>query len=206
MRPTAITLCCASALTGRAARPYVLAIGAETAVYGPETQFAVPERTSSKGRAASKARADREPELVNDLIARLGQSAAQTLTFRDGPDGEPITSQFIFVRVRAAHAIKGQHDAPREEWLIAEWPDGHDQPLDYWISNLPAKSPHEHMATLARLRWMIELDYRQIKGHLGLDHYEGRSWLGWYHHTALVTAAHGFLTLERQHPNHQRPA
>ena len=41
---------------------------------------------------------------------------------------------------------------------------------------------------------------------LHLDHYEGRSWLGWYHHTALVTAAHGFLTLERQHPNHPRPA
>jgi SRSO17 transposase len=40
----------------------------------------------------------------------------------------------------------------------------------------------------------------------GLDHYEGRSWLGWYHHTALVSAAHGFLTLERQNPNHQRPA
>jgi hypothetical protein len=26
---------------------------------------------------------------------------------------------------------------------------------------------------------------------------EGRPWLGWYDHTALVTAAHGFLTLER---------
>ncbi len=49
-------------------------------------------------------------------------------------------------------------------------------------------------------------DYKQLKGELGLDHYEGRSWLGWYHHTALVTAAHGFLTLERQHPNHPRPA
>ena len=59
---------------------------------------------------------------------------------------------------------------------------------------------------LARLRWKIELDYKQLKGELGLDHYEGRSWLGWYHHTALVTAAHGFLTLERQHPNHQRSA
>jgi SRSO17 transposase len=56
------------------------------------------------------------------------------------------------------------------------------------------------------LRWKIELDYRQLKGQLGLDHYEGRSWLGWYHHTALVTAAHGFLTLERLRPNHQRPA
>jgi hypothetical protein len=27
----------------------------------------------------------------------------QTVVFRDGPDGEPMTSRFLFVRVRAAH-------------------------------------------------------------------------------------------------------
>ena len=101
---------------------------------------------------------------------------------------------------------EGHASPPREEWLIAEWPEGKDQPSDYWISNLPADTEPERLARLARLRWKIELDYKQLKGELGLDHYEGRSWLGWYHHTALVTAAHGFLTLERQHPNHQRPA
>jgi SRSO17 transposase len=190
----------------QADRPYVLAIGAETTVYAPETTFVVPARTSSKGRPPTRARADREPEAIKDLIARLGQDAAETLTFRDGPDGEPITSQFIFVRVRAAHEVPGHSGPPREEWLIAEWPTGASDPLDYWISNLPADAPREHIATLARLRWKIELDYRQLKGELGLDHYEGRSYLGWYHHTALVSAAHGFLTLERQHPNHRRPA
>lgn len=189
-----------------AGRPYVLAVGAETTVYAPETTFAVPPATSSKGRRPTRARADREPEQIKALIARLGPDAAQTLTFRDGPDGEPITSQFIFLRVRAAHEIAGQTGTPREEWLIAEWPDGHDQPIDYWISNLSADTPLQHLARLARLRWKIELDYRQLKGELGLDHYEGRSYLGWYHHTALVTAAHGFLTLERQHPNRPRPA
>ena len=94
---------------------------------------------------------------------------------------------------------------PAEEWLIAEWPDGHDKPTDFWISNLPADTPPERLARLARMRWKIKLDYKQLKGELGPDHYEGRSWLGWYHHTALVSAAHGFLTLERQHPNHPRP-
>jgi SRSO17 transposase len=187
-------------------RPYVLAIGAQTTVYAPETTFAVAPRTSSTGRPPTRARADREPEQVKALIARLGQNAAHTLTFRDGPDGEPIRSQFIFLRVRAAHELAGQTGAPREEWLIAEWPDGRDEPIDYWISNLPTDTPPEQLARLARLRWTIELDYRQLKGELGLDHYEGRSYLGWYHHTALVTASHGFLTLERQHPNHPRPA
>ncbi len=190
----------------QAGRPYVLAVGAETAVYAPETTFAVPPRRTSKGRPPTRARADREPEATKALIARLGQGAAESVTFRDGPDGEPITSQFIFVRVRAAHVVPGQPGPPREEWLIAEWPTGASEPLDYWISNLPADTPPERLARLARLRWKIELDYRQLKGELGLDHYEGRSYLGWYHHTALVTAAHGFLTLERQYPNHPRPA
>jgi SRSO17 transposase len=117
-----------------------------------------------------------------------------------------MTSQFIFVRVRAAHNVPGQQGPPREEWLIAEWPQGAAEALDYWISNLPVDATPERLARLARLRWKIELDYRQLKGELGLDHYEGRSWIGWHHHTALVTAAHGFLTLERMRPNHQRPA
>jgi SRSO17 transposase len=185
---------------------YVLAIGAQTTVYARETTFSVPPRTSARGRPPSRARADREPEAIKALIARLGQQATQTVRFRDGPDGTPMTSQFIFVRVRAAHDIPGQAGAPREEWLIAEWPDGAEQPLDYWISNMPTDTPPERLARLARLRWKIELDYRQLKGELGLDHYEGRSWLGWHHHTALVTAAHGFLTMERMRPNHPRPA
>jgi len=116
-----------------------------------------------------------------------------------------IRSRFAFVGVIAARPVSDGL-APREEWLIIECPEGTEQPSDYWLANLPADAAHERLARLARLRWMIELDYRQLKGELGLDHYEGRSYLGFHHHCALVIAAHGFLTLERQNPNHQRPA
>jgi SRSO17 transposase len=186
---------------------YVLAVGAETKVFAPETQFAVPARPGAKGRPRSRPRPDREPESIGRLIARIGPDGAQTVTFRDGPDGEPATSRFVFVRVRAAHRWqKVTPCPPREEWLIAEWPEGRDEPTDYWLSNLPADAAPERLARLARLRWKIELDYKQLKGELGLDHYEGRSYLGWQHHTALVTAAHGFLTLERQCPPARRSA
>lgn len=186
---------------------YVLSVGAETKVFAPGTTFTMPERQRTTGRPPKRLQADTDPETIGALIARLGPQHAQTVAFRDGPDGEPMTSRFIFVRVRAAHRWhKGMAEAPREEWLIAEWPEGKEQPTDYWISNLPADSAPERLARLARLRWKIELDYKQLKGELGLDHYEGRSWAGWYHHTALVSAAHGFLTLERLRPNHPRPA
>ena len=181
-------------------REYVLAIGAATKVFGPETTFVLPARAGRTGRPPSRPRPDREPEKISELIARLGEEHAQTVSFRDGPDGEPMRSRFIFVRVRAAHEVPGHRGAPREEWLIAEWPQGRERPTDYWISNLPQDAEPEALARLARLRWKIELDYKQLKGELGLDHYEGRSWLGWHHHTALVSAAHGFLTLERLRP------
>ncbi len=186
---------------------YVLSVGAETKVFTPETTFTVPEHHDGAGPPYSRPRPDREPVAIAKLIADLPRAQFQTVTFRDGSDAKPVTSRFCFLRVRAANRAKKRTPwPPREEWLIAEWPEGHDQPTDYWISNLPEKTEPEQLARLARLRWKIELDYKQLKGELGLDHYEGRSWLGWYHHTALVTAAHGFLTLERQNPNHPRPA
>ena len=190
-----------------AGREYVLAVSPDTTVFAPEAIFEVPEpRDGGKGRQKTRPRPDRKPEAIGALIANLPAEQFQTVTFRDGPDGEPMTSRFCLLRVRAGNEWEKASAPPREEWLIAEWPEGKDKPTDYWLSNLPADSTPEQLARLARLRWKIELDYKQLKGELGLDHYEGRSWLGWYHHTGLVTAAHGFLTLERQHPNHPRPA
>ena len=46
-------------------------------------------------------------------------------------------------------------------------------------------------------RWSQEQNYRELKGGLGLDHFEGRGWVGWHHHVTLVSVAHGFLTLQR---------
>jgi SRSO17 transposase len=191
----------------RAGLQYVLSVSEEVSVFTPETEFRVPEQTPGRGRPRSRPRPDRKPEQIGALIARLGVEQFNTVTFRDGPDGKRMRSRFCFLRVRAANDWEKRTPfPPREEWLIVEWPKGHKQPTDYWLSNLSADTTPERLARLARLRWKIELDYKQLKGELGLDHYEGRSWVGWYHHTALVTAAHAFLTLERQHPNHPRPA
>ena len=200
----------------RAGCEYVLSVGPKTKVFEQGTSFAVPPKKPGATRGPSRPRPDRRPVPVGQLIGTLGADRAQTVSFRDGPDGEPVSSSFILARVHAAHGWRnddrwsgwreGAQVPPREEWLIAEWPDGHQEPTDYWISNLPADTTPERLARLARMRWKIELDYKQLKGELGLDHYEGRSWLGWYHHTALVTAAHGFLTLERLHPFRPRPA
>jgi hypothetical protein len=187
-------------------REYVLAVSAQLSVYGPETTFAVPERSGSTGRPRTVVRPDRKPESVRALAGRLPKRAWQTRACRTAPGGEEIASRFAFVRVVVTHPVRTDCLPPRWEWLIIEWPQTENAPTDYWLSNLPETEGRERLARLARLRWTIELDYRQLKGELGLDHYEGRSYLGFHHHCALVTCAHAFLTLERLDPKARRPA
>ena len=140
------------------------------------------------------------------LAERLRKRAWKTLPCRTRPAGEEVSSRFAFVRVVATHPARRDCLPPRWEWLIIEWPEGEDAPTDCWLSNLSEAESRERLARLARLRWTIELDYRQLKGELGLDHYEGRSYAGFHHHTALVTCAHAFLSLERFDPKAPRPA
>ena len=185
---------------------YVLAISTQISVYGPETTFVVPTRQGPRGRPRTVARPDRKPESVRALAERLPATAWQTLPCRTTPAGDDVKGRFAFVRVVATHPVRADHQPPRQEWLLIEWPADAEAPSDYWLSNLPADTDPERLARLARLRWTIELDYRQLKGELGLDHYEGRSYPGFHHHCALVTCAHAFLTIERLCPRAQRSA
>lgn len=185
--------------------PYVVAVPPELGVFGPETAFGLPERPGRRDRPSTGYRADRSSESVRTLAFRLPPTAFSVLPCRTEPAGKETTSRFALVRVTAAHPVQRDRLPPRSEWLVIEWPEEQPAPTDYWLSNLPEDTEAERLARLARLRWTIELDYRQLKGELGLDHYEGRSYAGFHHHCALVTCAHAFLTLERLCPKARRP-
>lgn len=122
-----------------------------------------------------------------------------------------MRSHFIALRIRLANVkLRRAAQAAGGElpvrWLLAEWPPGESEPTKYWLSNLPENTPIQQLVRLAKLRWRIEHDYRELKDALGLDHFEGRSWRGWHHHVTLVSVAHAFLTLERQRPRLRAPA
>jgi SRSO17 transposase len=39
--------------------------------------------------------------------------------------------------------------------------------------------------------------YQDLKGELGLDHFEGRRYLGWHHHVSVALACFAFVAAER---------
>ena len=53
------------------------------------------------------------------------------------------------------------------------------------------------MATAIGTRWTVEQCFEEGKGEVGLDHYEVRSWQGWYRHITLCMLAHAFLVVLR---------
>ena len=85
------------------------------------------------------------------------------------------------------------------ELLLIEWPEGEKAPTKYWLCWFGSHQMGTcQIVGIAKARWRIELDYREMKEELGLDHYEGRHWLGWYHHhVTLVTLAYAFLRAEQ---------
>jgi SRSO17 transposase len=140
---------------------------------------------------------------LRQLVLAAGERAATTVTWRQGADGQELASRFVALRVRPAgvrlrRATRGQELPVR--WLLAEWPPGEPEPTKYWLASLPAEVGLQRLVHLAKLRWRVEHDYRELKDALGLDHFEGRSWQGWHHHVTLVSVAHAFVTLERLDP------
>ena len=107
-----------------------------------------------------------------------------------------MTSRFTATRIRPTNRNLPRNDdgSLPECWLLAEWPQDADEPTDYWLSTLPEQTPLKTLVRLAKIRWRIEHDYRELKTGLGLDHFEGRSWTGWNRHVTLATAAQLFLT------------
>jgi len=124
-----------------------------------------------------------------------------------GNPGALMTSHFLAIRVRPAN-----RDIPRagdgslpDCWLLAEWPPGAGEPTGYWLSTLPEDTPAEELVRLAKIRWRIEHDYRELKTGLGLDHFEGRSYTGWHRHVTLAVLAQAFITMIRTGPKAPAP-
>jgi SRSO17 transposase len=140
------------------------------------------------------------PQDLLALARSLPSKAWKMVNWRTGSNG-PQRSRFAKVQVWAAHGWrKQQHPDRVAEWLLIEWPEGNERPTDYWLADLEPKAIGlRRLVRTARSRWRVELDYRELKEELGLDHYEGRHWMGWNHHVTLVSLAFAFLRQEQVH-------
>ena len=65
------------------------------------------------------------------------------------------------------------------------------------MSNLPADTSLRKLAATIKARWVCEQAHQQLKEELGLDHFEGRSWVGLHRHALMNMIAYAFLQSRR---------
>jgi len=138
------------------------------------------------------------PQTVKELARALPQGAYANVLWRQGSRGR-MQSRFARVRVRIAHP---DVDEPVEQILLIEWPKREVDPTHFTLSTLSEETSTAELVRRTKQRWRTERTYEDLKGELGLDHFEGRTYPGWHHHVTVVLVCYAFLqtALRRSFP------
>jgi SRSO17 transposase len=192
---------------------YVVAVKETTSANREDAQ---PKLIASSGRGRPpKPRYRSVPSNLRGLALTAGRDGCVQVTWRQGTRTSKtnptaaMTSQFLAIKVRPANREIPRNPADGTlpiQWLLAEWPDDKEEPTAYWLSNMDDDTPVAELVRLAKIRWRIEHDYRELKTGLGLDHFEGRSFTGWHRHVTLTVLAQAFCTMLRLDPKAPAPA
>ena len=131
------------------------------------------------------------PRSCAEITSKVPPSQWKRIYWGTGADG-PMYVEAVHVR-----AVVCEDGEPTDEevWVVFERRSNETKAYLAWGFDDLTVQGH---IRLIRGRWPIEQGYLQMKEELGLDHFEGRSWLGWHHHVTLVMVAYAFLMQERQ--------
>ena len=88
-------------------------------------------------------------------------------------------------------------DPACRRWLLVRRGLGTPPELTAYVVFAAQATTLEEVVRVAGTRWTIASGFEAAKSEVGLDHYEVRSWTGWYRHLTLVMWALALLTVLR---------
>jgi SRSO17 transposase len=140
---------------------------------------------------------------VRAIAAALPARAWHRVVWRNGTN-RPWAAHVAALRVTPAHDWRGHRLAP-EVWLLFERDLGTTPRVKAYLVALPASASLHSLVRLAHHRWAIEQQYEELKDELGLDHFEGRSFVGWHRHVVLTALAYSWLQDARRRAGARLP-
>lgn len=134
---------------------------------------------------------------VRDLALKLNAKGKyRRVTWREGTKGK-LSARFAMRRVSPCRERSRELHEREPVWLLIEWRDGEDAPANYFFSSLPSSIRRKELVRITMQRWRTERIYEDLKGELGLDHFEGRRFAGWHHHVSVALCCYAFVVAER---------
>jgi SRSO17 transposase len=131
-----------------------------------------------------------EQQQVKTILAELPLQGWETLSAGAGSKG-PRT----YDRLRMPLSDPPQVGWKR--WLLVRRSISDPSELTGYIAFARAHTPLSELVRVAGTRWTVEESIQTAKGEVGLDHYEVRSFTGWYRRMTLAMWASAFLSVIR---------
>lgn len=175
--------------------PYIMAVTPSRLSVVPEDAEIIqpPEKKAGRGRPQIHPNFPKgtNPKTADQIVKEISEDNWETIEWSEGTKGK-LSANFSRMRVRVANSGR-----PTEEigWLLFEKTKRKE--LKVHICWGFDDEPLEKLVKIAHTRWTIEQGFKQMKGELGLDDFEGRTWRGWHHHAAMVMIAFCYLMLLR---------
>ena len=136
------------------------------------------------------------PLTVSELGRRLMHGGYRRARWREGTKAW-LSSRFCLRRVVINQEDGSEPNEREQVWLLIEWPEGEKVPTKFFLTTLPRRMAIKQIVRVLKERWRTEQAYQEMKGDLGLDHFEGRSFPGWHHHVSVVLCCYAFVVAER---------
>jgi SRSO17 transposase len=166
-----------------------------------------PYRRGGRGRGRKTPRlvaGSPPPRHVEDWLCdpALRDQAWQRWRVKDGEKGPMIWEvkhTLIYVKdERGLPAAKPWH-------LLVARNVEHPEEIKYFVSNAVSETSVSTLLLVAFSRWRVERCFEDEKGEIGLDHYEGRRWLGLKRHLTLSNVSYLFLARTHQRLRGEKP-
>ena len=125
-----------------------------------------------------------------DAVARIAEQALSKKDWHRLSQSLGSKGERLFDWAMLPLVEQGKVDA-RHFLLVRRCLDD-PETLAFFLVFAPAETPLATIVQAIGARWRIEEDLHACKD-LGLDHYEVRSYVGWYRHITLVLLAYAFL-------------
>lgn len=127
---------------------------------------------------------------VDTIVAQLPSRAWRRLSCGDGAHGPRV---YDWARV----PIRPWWAPGRGHWLLARRSVSDPTEIAYYICYAPRRTTLATLVWVAGRRWPVEECFKQAKQEAGLDHYQVRTWRGWYAHITLSMLALAWLAVIR---------
>jgi SRSO17 transposase len=132
-----------------------------------------------------------EQRQIKTILAELSSEGWERLSAGAGSKGPRL---YDWRRLELSDGAQ----AGWKRWLLIRRSISDPSELTGYIVFARAQTRLSELVQVAGTRWTVEESIQTAKGEVGLDHYEVRSFAGWYRHMTLAMWAQAFLSVIRK--------